>query len=250
MMAKVAQTQSSSAYHWRILQVTRFDRRLVVCALMLFMGALIHVASAQGRAPTLDNVLSQLDSSARTFHSVSANVERTKVTIVVNDHSTENGTLLVKGDKMLLQMAPPDQRTILRTGDNIYLYTPGLKQVEEYNLGKNRDLADEFLLLGFGSSGEALDKGFQIKLIGEENVGDKKDIELELTPRTEGVRNQISKVQMWLDQTTWLADELQLTESGSGDYSTVRYTKVVRNPNISDSQFKPHWPKGTEKIKP
>jgi outer membrane lipoprotein-sorting protein len=29
----------------------------------------------------------------------------------------------------------------------------------------------------------------------------------------------------------------------------VRYSKMVRNPNISDSAFKPRWPKGTEKIK-
>jgi hypothetical protein len=47
-------------------------------------------------------------------------VERTKVTVVVNDHSTETGTLLVRGDKMLLQMKAPDARTVLRTGDNLY----------------------------------------------------------------------------------------------------------------------------------
>jgi outer membrane lipoprotein-sorting protein len=64
------------------------------------------------------------------------------------------------------------------------------------------------------------------------------------------VLKQFSKIQIWLDETTWLAEQQQFTENGSGDYLIVRYTTMVRNPKINDSQFKPHWPKGTEKIKP
>jgi outer membrane lipoprotein-sorting protein len=232
------------------LRLKRFGRCIAVLALVGTAPFLVSVARGQAHPPTVGSIIEQLDNSAKSFHSLSANVERTKVTVVVNDHSTENGTLLVKGDKMLLEMAPPEQRTILRTGDNIYLYTPGTKQVEEYNLGKNRDLADEFLLLGFGTSGKELQKGFDIKLVGEEKAGDKKDVELELTPKSPGVKNQIAKVQIWLDETTWLPDEQQFTEAGSGDYSTVKYTKVVRNPGLSDNQFKQHWPKGTERVKP
>lgn len=218
----------------------------VICAAIVASG---RMAAGQGRAATLDNVLKQLDRSAKDFRSLSANVERTKVTVVVNDHSTESGSLRVRGDKMLLQMNPPDSRTVLRNGDNIYLYTPGLKQVQEFNLGKNRDLADEFLLLGFGTTGTDLQKGFDIKLVGEENLDGKKDIELELTPKSAAVLKQFSKIQIWLDETSWLPDQQQFTENGSGDYLTVHYTKIVRNPNIPDSDFKPHWPKGTEKIK-
>lgn len=220
-----------------------------LCALvaMLTIG---HGARAQGHALSLEGILHQLDATAPSFRSLSANVERTTVTVVVNDRSTEDGTLLVKGNKMLLQMSPPDVRTVLRNGDTLYIYTPGLKRVEEYNLGKNHDLADEFLLLGFGTSGTQLQKGFEIKYVGEDKIGDKNDAELELTPRSAAVLKQFAKIQIWLDESTWLAEQQQFTETGSGDYLIVRYTKMVRNPNISDSQFKPHWPKGTERIKP
>lgn len=228
-------------------------KRLAAWAAVCVYGAtfaLVHTAGGQGHTLTLDGILKQLDNSAGTFHSLSANVERTTVTVVVNDRSTETGTLLVGGDKMLLQMTAPDSRTILRNGDNFYIYTPGLRRVEEYNLGKNRDLADEFLVLGFGTSGTALQKSFQVKYVGEDKVGDKNDAELELTPRSADVLKQFSKIQIWLDETTWMAEQQQFTENGSGDYLTVRYTKMVRNPKINESQFKPHWPKGTEKIKP
>ena len=207
-------------------------------------------AHAQERPPSLEEIVKQLNANAATFHSLSADVARTKVTVVVNDHSTESGRLVVSGEKMLLQLTNPDQRTILRSGNDIYIYTPGLKRVEEYNLGKNRDLADEFLLLGFGTSGTQLENGFQIRVLGEDTVAGQKAAELELTPKSSSVLNQISKIQIWLDQTNWLPIQQQFFENGSGDYFIVQYSKMVRNPQIADSQFKPHWPKGTQVIKP
>src|SRR6266566_970072 len=72
----------------------------------------------QSQGPViLETVLMRMDTQAGDFHSLSANVERTKVTVVVNDHSTETGSILVRGDKMVLDMKAPNPRTILRTGD-------------------------------------------------------------------------------------------------------------------------------------
>lgn len=211
--------------------------------------ALAASKSAQNHALTLENVLGHLDNSARDFHSLSADVERTKVTVVVNDRSTESGTILVRGEKMLLELKSPDPRTILRTGENLFLYQPGLKRVEEFNLGKNRGLVDQFLLLGFGTPGKELRKSFGITLVAEPAMDDRKTVELELIPKSEDVLKQFSKIQIWFDQMSWLPIQQQLFESGSGDYMIVRYSKIVRNPNIPDSAFKPRWPKGTEKIK-
>jgi len=208
-------------------------------------------ASGQGRSAwSVEGVLKQLDAAAKDFHSLSADLERTKVTVVVNDRSTETGTILVHGEKMLLDLKAPDPRTILRTGDNLYIYNPGLKRVEEYNLGRNRTLVDQFLLLGFGTEGKELQKGYLVALLKEEKLDDRKTIELELTPKSQGVRDQIAKIQIWLDESSWLPVQQEFYEAGSGDYSIVKYSKVVRNAPIAESEFKPHWPKGTEKVRP
>jgi len=231
--------------------VNRVKSMASVCLALCAICVGGWTAAAQGRGPwTLESVLRQLDVQAKTFHSLSADVERTKVTVVVNDHSTENGTLLVRGDKMVLQMKAPDVRTVLRTGDNLFVYTPGLNRVEEYNLGKNRTMVDQFLLLGFGTSGKELQKSYLITLLGEPTLDDKKTVELELTPKSADVRNQISKIQIWFDESSWLPVQQQFNETGSGDYFTIRYSKIVRNPAISESELKPHWPKGTEKARP
>ncbi|HTS11734.1 MAG TPA: outer membrane lipoprotein carrier protein LolA [Candidatus Limnocylindrales bacterium] len=219
----------------------------VTCAVLLLCAGLTAYARP---AWTLGAVLHEMDQTAKDFHSLSADVERTKVTVVVNDRSTETGTIRVRGDKMLLEMNAPDARTVLRTGDNLYLYNPGLHRVEEYDLGKNRGMVDQFLLLGFGTRGKELEKAYDIKLAGEPTVDGKKTIELELTPKSDAVRKQISKVEIWIDPENWLPVEQQFYETGSGDYSIVKYSRVVKNSNIPESAFKPHWPKGTEKIKP
>ncbi len=222
-----------------------------LCAVIGLASASLFTVHGQTRgAGTLESVYRQMDGEAKDFRSVSADIERTKVTVVVNDRSTESGSLQVRGDKMLLEMKVPDARTILRSGDNLYIYTPGLKRVEEYNLGKNRALVDQFLLLGFGTDSKEMQKSYLVTLMKEDKIDDRKTIQLELTPKLDAVRAQISKIQIWLDESSWLPVQQEFYESGSGDYSIVRYSKVVRNPELPDSQFKPHWPKGTERIKP
>jgi len=216
----------------------------LACVAGLASGARTHDAY------TLGAVLRQLDQAARNFHSLSADIERTKVTVVVNDRSTETGTILVRGDKMLLEMKAPDERTVLRAGDNLYVYTPGLKRVEEFNLGKNRAVVEQFLLLGFGTPGKELQKGYLVTVLGEEKLDNTTAVKVELAPKLEGVRNQISKIQIWFDPTNWLPIQQQFFETGSGDYFTVRYSNVSLNPDIRDSKFKPRWPKGTERMKP
>lgn len=223
----------------------------ILCALVCMSFGLVRAANWQTRGTwTLDRALRQLDEAAKDFHGLSADVERTKVTVVVNDKSTETGSILVKGDKMLLDMKAPDARTILRTGDTVSIYTPGLKRVEEYNIAKNRAVVDQFLQLGFGQSGKELEKHYLITLQGEIELDQKKTLELELTPKSEQVRSQFSKIQIWFDESSWLPIQQELYETGSGDYSVIHYTKMVRNPDINEAEFKPHWPKGTEKIKP
>ena len=227
------------------------SRTLKIFALIAVAISIASLRASQNHSPmTLAAVLAGLDDQAKSFHSLSADIERTKVTVVVNDKSTETGNILVHGDKMLLQMKMPNQRTILRSGDNLSVYTPGLNRVEEYDLGKNRDAIDQFVLLGFGTPGKDLDKGYAISLIGEPSVGETKTAEIELIPKSKAVLAQISKIQIWLDENSWLPVQQQFYETGSGDYFTVRYSKVVRNPSIPDSQFKPHWPKNATKVKP
>jgi outer membrane lipoprotein-sorting protein len=209
-------------------------------------------SAGQNQTPwTLETILKQLDVEAKGFRSLSADLERTKVTAVVNDRSTDAGQIFVRrDDKMRIELSRPDPRTILRNGDELYVFNPKTKRVEQYNLGKHRVLVDQFLLLGFGTSGANLKKGYLVTLLGEDVLDKTKVVLLELTPKSDEVRNKISKIHLWIGEATWLPAQQKFFETGSDDYFIVRYTNLVRNTKIPDSRFKPHWPKGTSKIKP
>jgi outer membrane lipoprotein-sorting protein len=199
----------------------------------------------------LDEVLKQMDRQQSQFQSLSASIERTKVTVVVNDRSTESGQIEIRRDgRMRIDLTSPDQKTILRDGDHLYVYTPKIRRVEEYDLGKHRDLVDQLLLLGFGTSGESLKRSYLITLEGEETLSGQRVVRLELTPRSDEVRKQISKIELWMNEGTWLPAQQQFYETGSGDYSIIQYLNVARNVSIPDARFRPAWPKGVTRVKP
>ena len=230
--------------------------RTIAVLLYAAVVGFIVPAGAQVGAPqqsnwTLESVLKQLDTQAGAFHSLMSDLERTKVTVVVNDKSTESGQIFVRrDDKMRIELTQPDPRTILRDGDDFYIYNPKIHRVEVYNLGKKKALVDQFLLLGFGTSGSELRKGYSITLQGEEILDNRKVVLLELTPKSDEVRNQLSKIQLWIDESTWLPAQQEFYEAGSGDYFIIRYKNTVPNVRIADSHFKPHWPRGTTRVKP
>ena len=149
----------------------------------------------------LNNVLGMMDHAAQDFRTLSADVEHLKYTAVVKDTSIETGHISVRRDeKMRIEMSQPDQKTILRTGDLLYIYTPKINRVEEYDLGKNKQMVDQYLLLGFGSRVENLERSYDIALKGEEDLDQRKTVVLELTPKSPEIRKQISEIHVWIDE--------------------------------------------------
>jgi len=200
---------------------------------------------------TIKGVLGMMDKSAQDFHTLTADLEHVKYTAVVKDTSTETGHIFVRRDeKMRIEIAKPDPRTILREGDNLFLFNPKINRVEEYNLGKNRQMVDQYVLLGFGTKGENIEKGYLVSIVDEEDFDNKKTVVLELTPKSDAIRNQISKIQMWMDEASWLPVQQKFFEAGSGDYFLFHYTNEMKNLKVGDKEFKQDWPKGVTRVKP
>jgi len=78
----------------------------------------------------------------------------------------------------------------------------------------------------------------------------KKAVVLELTPKSDEIRAQISKVQIWVDESSWLPMQQKFFEAGSADYLIFHYGDVRKNLRIDESKFKPDWPKNVTKVKP
>jgi outer membrane lipoprotein-sorting protein len=231
-------------------------KRFQAILLAVFVCGAIAVGSGFGATQvpgklTLDYVLSMMDHAAQDFRSLTAAIAHVKYTAVVKDTSTESGEIFMRKDgKVRIDFQSPDPRTILRNGDNFYIYTPRINRVEEYNIGKNRALVEQYLALGFGTRTDLLKKNYDIALTGEDELDGHKAAVLELTPRSDEQRKQISKVMMWVDESSWLPIQEKFIEAGTGDYVLTRYTKVMKNLKLGDGKFKADWPKGTKVEKP
>ncbi len=232
-----------------ILKLTKFIKILLASSVIAWMAAASAGQSEQRWTP--EGVLAMMDKSAQDFHSLTADIEHVKYTAVVQDSSSETGQIWVRRDeKMRIEIGKPDLKTILREGESLYIYTPKINRVEEYNLGKNRAMVDQYVLLGFGTRSENMKKSYLVAVANEEELDQRKTVVIELTPKSDEIRRQISKIQMWIDESSWVPVQQKFLEAGSGDYFLFHYTNIVKNAQLPDSRFKQDWPKGVNRVKP
>ena len=207
--------------------------------------------------PTLEHVLARMDAAAAGFRSMVAEITYTKVTLVVDDKSTEKGTVYFKRRggkrdfKVLLYFREPAEKLVLFRDGKGWIYRPAIAQVEEYDVSRNREALEQFLLLGFGTPGHQLQKTYHIALAGPGNsqAGAQKTLKLELVPRSAATSRHIRKVELWLSRDTWQPVRQHFIEP-SGDYIIVEFTGVKLNAAIPNSRFKLKFRGRVKKIRP
>jgi outer membrane lipoprotein-sorting protein len=227
-----------------------------VACIFSFLALLLPFASGNPGfrkpklAPPLGEILARMNDSAKHLKTVSANIEYTKVTVVVNDKSTEYGELFFEKNntQILLNFQKPDPKVILFRKNKAEIYLPKINQIQEYNLEKQSGLVEQFLLLGFGKETGDLQKSYTIKLNGEEVLEGDTTAILELTPRKENIAAQLTKVQLWISEESWIPVQQKFFEAG-GDYLITRYTAVKVNRQLPPSTFRDPFPKDAKHVK-
>ena len=114
--------------------------------------------------------------------------------------------------------------------------------------GKNREEFQSFLVLGFGGRGHDLEKQFEVKFAGNEEVDGVKTAKLELTPKSAKVKGNFDKFIVWVDTARDVSLKQQAFEP-SGDYRLSHYTNIKLNSKISDDVFKLHTSGRTKTVK-
>jgi len=201
--------------------------------------------------PDLSEILSRMNDAARRLKTLTANLEYTKVTVLVNDKSREEGRLFFrkgKSPEIRIEMQQPESKVMLYKKNKAEVYLPKINQLQEFNLEQKSGLVEEFLLLGFGSEAGELKKSYKLKYLKEEELEGDTTAVLELTPRKESLASQLTKIEMWVSEESWLPAQQQFFEPG-GDYLIARYTAVKVNLGIPSSTFEIHPAAGAKRVK-
>ena len=188
-------------------------------------------------AESVDSILSRMDQAAPIFHGVSADIQMVTYTAIIGDTTQETGTFKMQRKGIVFRAiidfsGQNDAREIAFLGNIIRMYYPKLKMYQDYDVGKNGDVLNQFLLLGFGSSGKELAQSYEISAAGTEKVSGTDTTKLLLLPKSAGVKEHLSKIEMWIPGNAAYPIQQQFYEPTNGNYRRVTYTNVKLNPSF------------------
>ncbi len=202
----------------------------------------------------LDAVLLRIDKAGAAFRGMSAHVRRVAHTAVINQDDVDVGTVRLKRARphdlrMLVEITGPDPKTVAFQGRKIEFYYPKIRTVQEFDVGKSRELVDQFFLLGFGASRAELLASYQVRLAGPETVDGRPTQLLELIPKSKEVLQHLIKFEMWVGEDGYPVQQKFYTVP-KGDYQLATYSDVKINPDLPDSALKLQLPKNVKREYP
>jgi len=190
-----------------------------------------------------------MDGVAKDFHSVESDLERTHVTVLVNDKDVSSGKFYYvrqgKEPRVKMELTKPALQKLLIDKGKLQLYEPNINQVKQGSLSGHQDLVETYMSLGFGQSSQELKNNFDVSLAGEETVDGRKTTMLELKPKTS---KSFKAIRLWIDQQKWITYQIRITDT-SNDYSVLKYSNAKLNGNIPDSVFDLKLPKNVNVVK-
>lgn len=210
--------------------------------------ALIVSANASAQAPKitweLEEALSQIEHQADNFETF---MGRATVVNTAADgtESTTVGTGFIRKDGMMRY--DPDDSSIqyLVDRDQVMIHDRTAKTVEEYRFRDHPMRLERFIRLGFSTTGKDLRDNYLITILKEEEIGESRTLQMELTPKKDDARAVLRNVQLWIDQASWLPKRQEINAT-DGTKMTITYEGMARNLNLRPELFSDRWPRGTE----
>jgi outer membrane lipoprotein-sorting protein len=217
-------------------------RATFISAGLLPVLALLSFLHAQEKpASTLEGVLHKLDTTAASFQTTQADFVWDQYQKVVDETDTQKGTVYYrrsgKDIEMMAEIKEPDHKFLLYKDGKLQVYQPKIDQVTDYSTGNNRAEVESYLVLGFGASGQDLAKAFDVTYAGDETVDGVATAKLQLIPKSEKVRNNFSKIFLWIDLSRGVSVQQQFLQS-QGDYRMAKYSAVRVNAKINGDVFR------------
>ncbi len=200
------------------------------------LGVALFAGAALGQQADLQATLAKLDAASARFTSAEARVHREAYNSVVRDvDDKQDGSIYFVRDQggntqMGLKTEGKGARTVEYKNGTVRDYNPGINCYDTVT----RPGIDTYLTLGFGGSGKDLAKSWEITDKGSSMMAGTKVEQLDLVPKDAGVKNNVSKVTLWVDLDRDVSLK-QVFYSPSGDYNTAVFSNIdtKKTPTLS-----------------
>jgi hypothetical protein len=205
------------------------------------------------KAEEIPAILQRMNADAPAFHSMAADVEMVTYTAIIDSTINEKGSLKIQKGRggevravVDFSAVKDSAREIGLSGKTVRMYFPNAKYYQDYDFGKNGDLINQFLLLGFGASGDELSKSYTITSEGTEKMAGLTTTKMLLVPKDPKVKEKLARVELWIPEGQTNPIQQQFFEEPSGNYRKMTYSKIQLNPPIHGT-LEIRVPSGTQK---
>ena len=226
------------------------------CLMLLCVVALVPVAISPTSAADTDTgvvdlttldlktVLDRFQSSQKNTKTLVADFIQLKSSSLLTNVETASGRLYYSWpDKFVWAYTEPDETVLLINGDTMLTWYKDLNKALRVDIASKRKKVFRFLAIG--EEVKKLKKTFLITLRTPVEGDPEGSIHLELVPRRRRVRDQISKVEMWLDSTHYLPVQLRYDQKNGG-YTIFSLKNLQPNMDIEEDRFSLELPEEVE----
>jgi outer membrane lipoprotein-sorting protein len=241
---------------------------LPIALIWSFLGHVPHPKAANPKPAdpvTLESVLKKMDETAASFRAVEADFEWDNYERVIDEvDNYQTGTVYyrrngkdiemkadVKKIGSSLNQMQPEPKYVLFKGGKIQVYNPkpDVDQVTVYDLGKNAQDFESYLVLGFGGSGQDLLKAFDVSFGGTDTIGGVATGQIQLVPKSERVRNNFKQILLWIDLEKGISVQQKFI-TPQDDYRLTKYSSIRMKDKLGDDIFKLKTTSKTQIVSP
>ncbi len=211
-------------------------------AALLFATPKPKPAPQPAPASGLPATLAKLDAASTKFKSAQADFHKDDFLFAFKDHTPSAGRVYIIRSGSSVEagflISGKSGRIATYKGGVLKDYTPGPANCyNKIDSSQNKGKTESFLTLGFGGSGTELAKNWTITDLGPETVEGVKTEKLDLVSKDPGVRQNFSKVTLWMDLDRDVSIKQQFFAAATGDINTATYTNIHLNSKVDTKPF-------------
>jgi outer membrane lipoprotein-sorting protein len=198
----------------------------------------VTAAPIPQQTPQVQGIIDRLNTSSAHFTSAQADFEKDLYNSVIKETDKQNGKVYFKREAgntqfgMVLEGA--NARVAEYKNGTIRDYNPATKCFDSVQATPGK--IESFLTLGFGGSGTDLAKAWKITDLGAETIDSIKTEKLDLYPKDDGVKANVTHVVLWIDVDRDVSLK-QVFYTTSGDIQTAHYSNIRLNQKVDTKPF-------------
>lgn len=221
------------------------------------LTSILSSAAPPGDKAEAQELLARMDKAAPGFKAMTAQVTQVTHTDVLNEDSTETGTVIMQklpsGEVgARVNFVSPDPYNLILERKQVQRYFPKIKTLEIFDLGDKGELLDKFMMIGFGTSGAELAKDFDVTVLGLDSLKDQagKFVHARLFPKSADIRQYVKTTELWIPETNDPYPVREKILQPSGDYLVVNYSDLKINPPLKPDALQLKFPSGVKTVHP